>query len=55
MFRIVDDGTLDTVVRCMVCGVEQRFNLDEFVDDDAGIEEALLMAREEHNCEEDDE
>ena len=28
MIFIVDDGTLDTVLRCSLCGRESRFNYD---------------------------
>lgn len=33
-FVLVDDGTLDTVVKCSLCGCEERFNFDGDADDD---------------------
>ena len=51
MFQLVDDGTLDTVVRCMNCGDEERFNIEGFDDDDSRVEAALELAREDHECE----
>lgn len=27
-FSLVDDGTFDTVIRCNLCGEEQRYNYD---------------------------
>ena len=32
-FSLVDDGTMDTVVRCILCDVELRYNV-EVEDDD---------------------
>ena len=53
MFHIVDDGTLDTVVRCDDCGGEERFNIEGFDDDEDRIDAALFMADEDHECYED--
>lgn len=36
---LVDDGTLDTVVRCADCGAELRYNYSE---SDSGIEHQHL-------------
>ena len=33
-FELVDDGTMDTVVKCTLCGCEERFNFDGDADDD---------------------
>ena len=57
-FSLVDDGTLDTVVRCILCDVELRYNpsVDADSDDeteDAGdrrIESVLAMAADDHVC-----
>lgn len=42
-----DDGTMDTVVRCDICGEEFRFNYDPSMDDaeiDADDEQACMEA-----------
>ena len=52
MLRIVDDGTLDTVVHCDDCGQELRFNIEGFDDHDTRIADALYMAKEDHECKE---
>ena len=57
-FSLVDDGTLDTVVRCILCDVELRYSGIEFEvedgdDDDRSdrrIEAALAMAADDHVC-----
>ena len=50
MFQLVDDGTLDTVVRCMDCGDEERYSI-EADDNESRIEAALFMAAKDHECE----
>lgn len=50
MFKLVDDGTLDTVVRCVDCGDEERYNI-EADDNVSRVEAALELAREDHECE----
>ena len=53
-FSLIDDGTLDTVLRCNACGQEERFNPEPA--NSEGFEEgereaaALEMAQEEHEC-----
>ena len=49
-FRLIDDGTLDTVLECVECGEQLRFNPDlvDGVGDSFRIQVALGMAREDH-------
>ena len=54
-FSLVDDGTFDTVVRCILCDVELRYNIEveDGDDDDSSdrrIESALAMAADDHVC-----
>jgi len=55
MFTLIDDGTLDTVVRCDSCGEEMRynysedFNFEEY-DYDQFLSWALETAAEDHEC-----
>lgn len=55
-FTLVDDGTLDTVLRCDKCGQEERFVLEDGedlpeIDDDERIAVALEWAKQYHECE----
>lgn len=52
MFMVVDDGTLDTVVKCMGCGEEYRFNYDAHWEGtyEQFVEWVMLVAKEEHDC-----
>lgn len=59
-FTLADDGTLDTVVRCALCGAEVRYNYDpcddpddrELTDEyDVFITECLEDADADHVCE----
>jgi len=56
-FSIVDDGTLDTVLKCDNCGEELRYNIDlsdvEIETEDSNehrIQRALDLAESEHEC-----
>jgi hypothetical protein len=62
-FRLVDDGTLDTVVQCTYCGGEERFDSLALLDDDEEIDalgdsvddvrrrRAISSAEADHECE----
>jgi hypothetical protein len=58
-FVLVDDGTLDTVLKCSLCGCEERFNFDGDADDDradgraydAFVEGCFDVMDGEHVCE----
>lgn len=61
-FILVDDGTMDTVVECMYCGEQLRYNYaaeDADPDDDYTynefVSDCLLDAREIHECDPQDE
>lgn len=55
MFILVDDGSLDTVLRCDTCGEIRRYNLvesgfetyEEFVED---CRENAIYEHDEENC-----
>lgn len=65
MFYLVDDGTLDTVVKCSECFGEERFYSSSLLEEardgeaysddeltDMRVGNALQLARQEHECEE---
>ena len=55
-FELIDDGTLDTVLRCRICGGEERFNTHAMaeVGDDGPVEEWIDLCVEDatiyHEC-----
>ena len=58
---LVDDGTLDTVIRCSECGADLRYNFTEYATEDgtdfeaaygAFVEWAIQEARSDHQEEE---
>lgn len=55
-FTLMDDGTMDTVIRCDECGEEYRYNYDG--DEDQTYQQFIQWAMtdmdEEHECGEDD-
>lgn len=53
MMRLGDDGSLDTVLVCDKCGVEDRYTFAEsgFDDYEAFLEWAYENSAEEHICE----
>ena len=58
--RLGDDGTLDTVIYCVACGREYRFNYDPSnteteanAEYDAFVAECIAEIEAEHTCEED--
>lgn len=51
-FRLVDDGTLDTVLQCEDCGEELRFNPPEDIGESDRIPYCLDLATSTHECEE---
>ena len=60
-FFLVDDGTMDTVIRCSGCGKEERFNPEpptSILDDDEEwdrVGDAMAMMQEDHECDSDEE
>ena len=57
MFILTDDGTMDTVLACLECGEEARYNFanaESFPDGEEGyaafVDWALADADEEHDC-----
>jgi hypothetical protein len=50
MFRLIDDGTLDTVLECSECGDTLRFDSGS-LDPDNRVGEAHEIALAEHECE----
>ena len=54
MFKLSDDGTLDTVVTCEDCGEEVRYNFSDDTRDSMTYEEfvewCLEDAAEDHEC-----
>lgn len=55
MIELTDDGTLDTVLRCSVCGEEMRYNYDgtSALSYDSFVDWAIEDAEVEHECQED--
>ena len=61
MIELTDDGTLDTVLRCSICGEEMRYNYDGGdIDEetsapsyDSFVDWAIEDAEADHECEED--
>lgn len=49
-FELVDDGTLDTVVECEVCGFQARFSDFDSDNRDEFIEWCKKDAEENHEC-----
>jgi hypothetical protein len=49
-FTLIDDGTLDTVIRCDKCGEEMRFNCLVFLSNLRLIAWAVSEAEENHEC-----
>ncbi len=47
---LADDGTLDTVIQCTVCGQQQRFNVDDTETYDAFVQWAIDTATYEHDA-----
>ncbi len=59
---LTDDGTLDTVLECLLCRTQIRYTPDSPLDDheancddrcecqDTRVEEALVDAQETHEC-----
>lgn len=57
-FTLVDDGTLDTVIKCDHCGIEYRFNYDGSLDEEesqdgypAFVEWCMNDMDADHECE----
>lgn len=57
-FVLVDDGTMDTVIKCTVCGQECRYNYDpsatedgDDYDYDSFVEDCFTEMTDEHTCE----
>lgn len=57
MITLIDDGTMDTVLRCSECGEEMRYNFqpDPDIDDDGDayddfVEWAIEDATADHEC-----
>ena len=50
-FKLVDDGTLDTVLQCEDCGEELRFNPTDDIGEDDRIPFCLDLATSTHECE----
>lgn len=55
-FSLIDDGTMDTVLMCDVCGEVLRFNPEpenpeEDFEEGGRVEIAFDMAFEDHECE----
>ena len=58
-FRLTDDGTMDTLVRCVKCGQVDRYNYDPQIPDpnhsdqdeyDAFVDECIVTSEEDHVC-----
>lgn len=50
-FSLVDDGTMDTVIRCQTCKQSERFSdVERFADPDADAE-AISSLYAQHTCE----
>ena len=52
-FKLVDDGTLDTVLECRICGGVERFSPEDFEgieDEDNRIDVAMDDAAIVHMC-----
>jgi hypothetical protein len=49
-FRLIDDGTLDTVVECCRCRDWLRFNPEPTDNDNDRIGQALDDAESDHEC-----
>lgn len=52
-FTLVDDGTLDTVIKCDNCSQEIRFTggeVDLNMRHDEWVDYCMAMAKEEHEC-----
>lgn len=52
MATLLDDGTLDTVVKCDRCGREHRFNFEPSFEDgyETFVDECLTEVDEECDC-----
>lgn len=48
-FELIDDGTLNTVVRCSECGKEYRYNYQDSCDE--FVAECIDDATDHHICE----
>lgn len=49
---LIDDGTLDTLFECPVCGMEERYSSDGIERDEYGnvLPEEMARVSEEHEC-----
>lgn len=52
MFRIIDDGTLDSVFQCQACGKVERYDSETLGrSEDEDMTEILEIVSREHECE----